>query len=357
MHPVIQVVMERARKRSLPGHRDDGFKVGLAIEGGSMRGVVSAGMVTALHALGLTQTFDTVYGTSAGAINGAYFLSGQPSYGTTIYYENINNNNFIDLRRLFSSRPIASLEYIFEDVMVRQKILDWKAVIESPVPLKAIASSVTLRKSVVLSDFGDRNDLFTALKASSRMPGITGPPVAFRGDTFFDGSVYESVPYIAAKYDGCTHVLALLTRPANCRLSKSRWVDANLIGPWVRKYSREMYPDIAQQRTAYLAHLDELRCGTENPDSPPFLYAVRCREGCGVVGRLEKQRERLVAGAKRGMEAVLEVFSGRRFSVLEHLSPFDEFGHFITRPTSDLQADAAADQVKSPDPMQLRAAL
>ena len=62
-----------------------------------MRGVVSAGMVSALEELGLTHAFDAVYGSSAGAINAAYFLAGQARLGTTIYYEDINNARFIDL--------------------------------------------------------------------------------------------------------------------------------------------------------------------------------------------------------------------------------------------------------------------
>lgn len=44
--------------------------------------------------------FDAVYGSSAGAINATYFLSGQRD-GVSIYTEEIANQQFIDLRRLF----------------------------------------------------------------------------------------------------------------------------------------------------------------------------------------------------------------------------------------------------------------
>lgn len=86
-----------------------------------MRGVVSAGMVTALQYLQLTNCFDVIYGTSAGAINGANFHAGQAPYGTNIYYQNINNTRFINLRRFFTRRPVMSLEYLFEHVAVRKK--------------------------------------------------------------------------------------------------------------------------------------------------------------------------------------------------------------------------------------------
>ena len=44
MHEVLRVLAARARAGSQPGRRDDGFRVALAVEGGGMRGTVSAGM-------------------------------------------------------------------------------------------------------------------------------------------------------------------------------------------------------------------------------------------------------------------------------------------------------------------------
>ena len=53
MHEVLRVIEERARSGSRPGHRDDGLRIALSIEGGGMRGTVSAGMALALYERGL----------------------------------------------------------------------------------------------------------------------------------------------------------------------------------------------------------------------------------------------------------------------------------------------------------------
>lgn len=45
--------------------------------------------------------FDAVYGSSAGAINATYFLSGQRD-GVRIYTEEIANKDFIDMGRLIN---------------------------------------------------------------------------------------------------------------------------------------------------------------------------------------------------------------------------------------------------------------
>src|SRR4051794_4948860 len=99
-HPTAKLLLDRRLAGSRPGARSDRRRVALIIEGGGMRGVVSAGMVAALEQLELQEVFDGVFGASAGAVTGAYFIAGQARYGTTIFYEDINNRKFIDLTRL-----------------------------------------------------------------------------------------------------------------------------------------------------------------------------------------------------------------------------------------------------------------
>lgn len=76
-HPTIQVLQKRWESKSKPGKRSDGFKVGLVVEGGGMRGAVTGGMLMQLHSIGMKDAFDVVYGSSAGAMNATYFLSDQ----------------------------------------------------------------------------------------------------------------------------------------------------------------------------------------------------------------------------------------------------------------------------------------
>ncbi len=71
---MLRALAARCRTGSRPGARDDGLRIALIIEGGGMRGVISAGMALALDELGLVPAFDAVYGASAGAITGAWLL-------------------------------------------------------------------------------------------------------------------------------------------------------------------------------------------------------------------------------------------------------------------------------------------
>lgn len=76
-HNVLQLMSERFHSHSAPGNRQDNATLALAMEGGGMRGCVSAGMAAAIASLGLTDTIDVIYGSSAGSVIGAYMVSRQ----------------------------------------------------------------------------------------------------------------------------------------------------------------------------------------------------------------------------------------------------------------------------------------
>ncbi len=66
-HRVLDLLFERRAAGSTPGTRSDPHRLALVIEGGGSRAAYSTGMIGAIHDLGLTDCFDAVYGSSAGA--------------------------------------------------------------------------------------------------------------------------------------------------------------------------------------------------------------------------------------------------------------------------------------------------
>ena len=78
-HDVLNLLYQRYHSHSTPANRSafDNATLALAIEGGGMRGAVSGGMAAAIVCLGLSNAFDSIYGSSAGSIIGSYFVSRQ----------------------------------------------------------------------------------------------------------------------------------------------------------------------------------------------------------------------------------------------------------------------------------------
>jgi len=214
---VLDVISERVRARGTADGKTDGYKLGLVVEGGGMRGITSAGMLLGLKRQEMDDVFDAVYGSSAGAINLTYFLAPENFMaGANIYTDHIANNRFIDLSRMLDSekgRPVLDIDFLLDYVMEHLVPLDWDKVVKSNVPLKIAASSLNANKSVLLENFRDKQDLVECLRASASVPGIAGGPVYHRGDTLVDAMVFEPVPVWSAIDDGCTHVLTLSTKP------------------------------------------------------------------------------------------------------------------------------------------------
>lgn len=106
-HAVRSLIKQRYLHRSTPGHRRDNSTLALAIEGGGMRGCVSAGMVAALTALGLSDTVDKIYGSSAGSVVGAYMVSRQVCMDIYVDILPASKKLFVCKKRMFSN--LASL--------------------------------------------------------------------------------------------------------------------------------------------------------------------------------------------------------------------------------------------------------
>jgi predicted patatin/cPLA2 family phospholipase len=212
---VRELIRTRRAEATLRGARTDPHHLALVIEGGGMRGVVAGGMVSALEELGLLNCFDSIYGSSAGACAGAYFLAGQAKLGTSIYYEDINNKNFINIWRALIGRPIMSTPFLIDHVMRTIKPLNVDEIRRHPSVLHIAATRASTGEPVVYSRFEDTEDFFRKLKASISIPIIAGLGVMIGSELIFDGGMSQQIPVMSAIEDGPTHMLVLITRRAH----------------------------------------------------------------------------------------------------------------------------------------------
>lgn len=300
---MIDILRARVARGSRAPH-DDGARVVLAIEGGAMRGVVSAGMVSALEHLGMTDAFDAVYGSSAGAINGAYFLAGQARLGTTIYAEDINNRKFIDLSRPLTGRPIVDLGFLLDHVATIRKPLDAARVLAAKSPLTVMATEVSTAARTPLRHFDSANDLLTALRAGATMPVIAGSPVTFAGRSYLDASLTEPVPVAIAEEEGSTHILVLLTRPTESP-RRATWLDRWYVIPRLRRLSPALADLYTNRGGPYATLLDCIAQG-HGPSGRAVVLGLR--PAPPEVSKLERDATRLREAARQGFDAVMRAF-------------------------------------------------
>lgn len=270
-----------------------------------MRGVVTAGMAAALQRLELLDCFDAVYGSSAGAMAGAFFVAGAAPAGATVYYEEINNNTFINLWRLLTRKPVLDLNFLVRDVFHSRVPLDFTALQSSGVSLHVMATDTGTGQATSFSSFKDEEELRLALIASACNPLASGPPIALNGRYYWDAVLSESIPVRTAKKHGCTHFLVLRSREKGGIREAASWGEKIAARMWVAPHSHLMYQRICDKSEMYMEDLDALE---ELGEKQECVFPSRSFN----VGQKTKNREALYAAARDGFQSVLSFFDEKR---------------------------------------------
>lgn len=302
--PVLQLLLDRAAGESRPGRRTDGHTVSLAVEGGGMRGVVTAGMCAVLEAAGLVPAFDRIYGCSAGAVNGCFTAAGQAVMWATTF-EDTASREFIDPARALRRRPVLDLEYLFDTVIAGRKPLSEAGLARGP-EFRALATSLSDATLRVLGDFACTAELMDAVRVSCSIPLLTGAPTTFKGEPMVDGALVESVPYATALEEGSTHVLVLRSRDAGYR-ARTRGGLADLA---LRRAHPQLAPLLATAATRYNRDAEELEALGREPSAGPFVSQITVPPGSHLVGRLCIDRGRIADNLRIGAAAMARAIYG-----------------------------------------------
>jgi predicted patatin/cPLA2 family phospholipase len=298
------VLHARRASSSRPGEREDDAKVALVIEGGGNRAAYSAGMAIAIEQLGLVDCFDDVYGTSGGALNGAWMLTREgerwlPSWATPEYAA----QRVTDARRLLRGRPVVDLHHLLHHVYVDVFPMDFAAVLSAPVRLHPVATDAVTGTAADLALYvHDQATLQAALRATSALPLLAGRPVPLGGHCYVDGGVAEPVPFRTALAQGATHLLVLRTRRSEQRVAAPPFGQRAVMGAWFKAFApgaREPY------LRRHLTHLDDER---ELTAAGPVVQQVRPPAGSPDVARLGKDLDLVGSAIEVGRQQLVAAF-------------------------------------------------
>jgi predicted patatin/cPLA2 family phospholipase len=290
----MRLISRRHADGSRPGYRADGHRIALAIEGGSSRGTYSSGMVMALEELGLTRCFDAVYGASAGALNGAWLLSGRALTGMRGWWDPEIMRRVINPWRFLRGRPVVDTEYLVHTVYQKLTPMDFPAILANPVTYHPLATDADTGDSVDLRPYIHQvEDLQKALRATTCLPILAGRPISLGGRRFVDAGLAEPLPFRTALSQGATHVLMLRTRRATERPVKP----PRSHGILVPRY----YPGLkAVWEEQHARDVSDEQLLTELPS----VMSVRPPTGSPNVTALERDPKVLRRAVMLGREAV-----------------------------------------------------
>jgi predicted patatin/cPLA2 family phospholipase len=308
-HPVIGALLARRAAGAAAGEHTDGRRIALVIEGGGMRGTVSAGMVAAIEQLGFTDCFDEIHGASAGAFAGAFLLAGQAAYLAALYPHGFGNPDFAGARRLLRGRPVFDLDYVVGEVWRRQRPLHTDRILARGIELHCPATDVDTAAPVDLAALADDAEIRSAMLASSRLPWLAGGPVTFRGHRLLDATLAEAIPILTAQTTA-TDLLVLQTRPHGI-------VHSPLSGPVAKltdNYLRKLNPALVTLRETRSERYDrlsaELAVRAADPSAEPAVCVIRPPAGARLIGQLENQPDALAVAGSHGLRAAWMALTG-----------------------------------------------
>lgn len=297
---LIAALEARRAAGSRPGHRDDGLRIALAIEGGGNRAAYSAGMALALDEAGLTDAFDHVYGTSGGALNAAWLLTGEAQRWMRSWaWPEVAAARITDPRRILRGGPVVDLRRLVHHVYESITPMDFDAILANPIGFHPMATDARTGTGVDLASYvTDRHSLQTALRATSCLPLLAGRPVRLGGRTYVDGGLSEGVPYRTALADGATHVLVLRTRRADQYAEPPSRLERALLAPYFLRHGWQAGRAHVDRHRTYAA--DDLHLAESSVAPIATLVEVRPPLGSPDISRLSSDLDSIADAIERG---------------------------------------------------------
>lgn len=296
---VHQLLHRRREEGSTPTTRTDGARLALVVEGGSSRGAYSSGMTIAIERNGLLPLFDAVYGSSAGALNAAWMLCGRAESTIHAWWDPTIMRSTISPRRALRRQPVIDTHHLVHKVYTDVMPMGFREVLDNPVEFHPLATDAATGTSVDLHEtLIDQGSLQVALRASTAMPLLTGPPIEIDGRRFIDAGVSEAVPVRTALAQGATHIVALRTKRSDEVPTPPSTAERILLSRWFAKHAPGAFGTWVDREG--IRTLEE-----QLLDAHPATLQVRPRLGSPDIGRTERGEAALRRAVQTGLLAAL----------------------------------------------------
>ena len=183
----------------------------LVLEGGSMRGMFTAGVLDFLMDEEILPA--RVIGVSAGALNAYNYAAGMR--GRVIYLSTkyCDNWHYYSLRSLLLKGSAFDVDYVYRRIMYELDPFDFDAFYDSPLRFTCITTSVETGEA----DYHELSDLrveMDYIRASASIP-LLAKTVYIDGKMLLDGGISDSVPIDYSMSLGTKKHIVVLTQDAS----------------------------------------------------------------------------------------------------------------------------------------------
>lgn len=181
----------------------------LVLEGGALRGVFTCGALDWM--MDNNFYFPYVIGVSAGACNGASFISRQRGRARFSNIELLDKYKYIGFKHFVKKRNVMDFDLLFDDFPNRILPFDFSVYEKTNTCFEIVVSNCMTGNAEYMQEYEDHNRLLDILKASSSMPFFS-PITDVDGTPMLDGGVCDSIPVERAMKMGYDKMVVIVTR-------------------------------------------------------------------------------------------------------------------------------------------------
>ncbi len=269
------------------GNSDPNCKVGLVLEGGSLRGVFSCGAAHALNKHGLANSFDVIIGTSSGALNGLYFPGNDEILASTIYEENATDPRCLNI---WNFPEVLDVRWMITEWILDKKRFSDQAVYDGHHEIFISTTDTESGETRWFSSKKDsRKNFEKSICATAYTPIVCSQLENIDGRHYNDGYVNAALPIKKALDEGCTHVVVVPTQPWGYKKTRPGRL-SGLYNSWrIRKLGNGYKQHFARRYDSYNEALRLAEFGSEKFHT--LVLAPRTKQD--IVGNLESNPKRV----------------------------------------------------------------
>ncbi|WP_369984179.1 patatin family protein [Thalassolituus sp.] len=208
----------------------------LIVEGGAMRGIYSAGVLDEFIKADY-YPFDWYFGVSAGASNTAAYLGKKHGRNYKVITDYCRRPEFKSLRRFLRGGHLIDIDWLW-DITERELDIGLDEIETRKGRFLAVVTDAETGEPDYIAP--DRNEVFQAIKCSAAMPLAFRNSIQFRGKTWLDGGVADSLPVKEAYRRGARKIMVIRSNPASYRKQAYRF---RHLFPYILR----QYPAIAKR--------------------------------------------------------------------------------------------------------------
>lgn len=262
----------------------------LLLEGGSLRGLYTAGALDTLMEEDLY--FPAVAGVSAGALNAVNYVAHEPGRSASINLRYRNDPRYFGPMAAFNGGSLFGLNFMLRDIP-QVVPFDTETFYHGGQRMVAVATCLQTGKAAYFEKGKTDFDFLEAVRASASLP-LVSVPVHIGKFSYLDGGCSCPIPLEWAQTEGFAKIVIITTRHKGFRKTMPGQRMINL------------YDDFYGDKTLFLATLltQEVRYNAlmdqiDALEAAGQLFVLRPSQPI-EIGRFEKNTERLLDLYNRG---------------------------------------------------------